>query len=366
MLIYKFIFTMVAAALGFGPAMVMPQFNPKAPAPKVDVSAPAPEYKLAVKGDRLSRINDATADPFDNRPGTRDGVSVLRAAQDGRGENDAHRLRRRHLSIARPADDDLFDFEGLAIAGDRGPPRETRAVLVTFNQNLLDGQLQGLTASLIKARRKLRDLQQQLRRWRQRKVKGKAPALESVRKQVQAICSGQFVKLILKAEVCTVRKDLDLTYSTGQAALDRLCRVQLGKTILFTDNADWLDEDIVLAYRSQYHIENAFRQMKNPHFLGWSPMYHWTDSKIQVHAFYCVLALLLTSLLQRELARQGELLSVNRILEELGGIQQTLIVYPRRQGQRQHSTATCLTRMSPLQSRLFSLLDLKRYAPPSR
>ena len=241
-----------------------------------------------------------------------------------------------------------------------------RTVLVTFNQNLFDGQLQGLTISLNKARRKLRDLQQQLKRWREGKVKGKAPALEPVRKQVQAICSGQFVKLILKAEVGAVGKGLELTYSTDQAALDRLCRVQLGKTILFTDNADWSDEDIVCAYRSQHHIENAFRQMKNPHFLGWSPMFHWTDSKIQVHAFYCVLALLLTSLLQRELARQGEPLSVNRILEELGGIQETLVVYPRRQGQRKHSTATCLTAMSPLQSRLFSLLDLKRYVPSSR
>ena len=241
----------------------------------------------------------------------------------------------------------------------------THTVLVTFNQNLLDGQLQGLTASLNKARRKLRDLQQQLKRWREGKVKGKAPALESVRKQVQTICSAQFVKLILKAEVCAVRKGLELTYSTDRAALDRLCQVQFGKTILFTDNADWSDEDIVLAYRSQHHIENAFRQMKNPHFLGWSPMYHWTDSKIQVHAFYCVLALLLTSLLQRELSGLGEPLSVNRILEELGGIQETLIVYPRRQGQRKFVTATCLTAMSPLQKRLFSLLDLQRFAPPS-
>jgi hypothetical protein len=65
-------------------------------------------------------------------------------------------------------------------------------------------------------------------------------------------------------------------------------------------------------------------------------------------------------------SRKGEALSVNRILEELGGIQETLIVYPRRQGQRKHTTATCLTRMSPLQSRLFSLLDLQRYARPSR
>src|ERR1700684_1310961 len=84
--------------------------------------------------------------------------------------------------------------------------------------------------------------------------------------------------------------------------------------------------------------------MKDPHFLSWEPMFHWTDSKIRVHAFYCVLALLLTSLLQRELAQKGEELSTNRILEELGSIRETLIVYPRRQGQRQSPTVTCLTR----------------------
>src|ERR1035438_913309 len=62
-------------------------------------------------------------------------------------------------------------------------------------------------------------------------------------------------------------------------------------------------------------------------------------------------------LLQRELARQGELLSINRMLEELGGIRETLVVYPRRPGQRQFPTATCLTHMNPIQQRLFSLLD---------
>ncbi|MFN0103332.1 MAG: hypothetical protein ACKV2U_14735 [Bryobacteraceae bacterium] len=95
-------------------------------------------------------------------------------------------------------------------------------------------------------------------------------------------------------------------------------------------------------------------------------MFHWTDSKIQVHAFYCVLALLLTSLLQRELARQGESLSINRILEELGGIRETLIVYPRRQGQRKCPTAICLTSMNAMQQRLFSLLNLQQSSPASR
>lgn len=92
-------------------------------------------------------------------------------------------------------------------------------------------------------------------------------------------------------------------------------------------------------------------------------MFHWTDSKIRVHPFYCVLALLPSSVLQRELARQGEELSINRMLEELVGIHETLVIYPRRQGQRRSPTASCLTRMNPLQHRLFSLLELQRYAP---
>jgi len=239
-------------------------------------------------------------------------------------------------------------------------------VVVTFNPKLYDGQLQGLTHNLGKARRQLRELQHQLRRWREGKLRGKAPALEGTRKKIRSICSAQYLKGILKVDLRQVRQGLKLTYHTDQAVLDRLCRRQLGKTILFTDNHDWSDEEIVLAYRSQSHVEDAFKQMKHPHFLGWSPMFHWTDSKIRVHAFYCVLALLLTSLLERELAREGLELSIPRMLEELGGIRETLVVYPRRRGQRKHPTATCLSRMSSLQRRLHSLLGLERYSPAAR
>jgi transposase len=239
-------------------------------------------------------------------------------------------------------------------------------IVVTFNPKLYDGQLQGLTHNLEKARRQLREIQHRLRRWREGKLRGKAPTLEGTRKQVRSICSAQYLKGILLDELREVPEGLELTFRTDQAALNRLCRNQLGKTILFTDNHDWSDEEIVLAYRSQSRVEDAFKQMKHPHFLGWSPMFHWTDSKIRVHAFYCVLALLLTSLLQRELAHQGLELSIPRMLKELGGIRETLVVYPRRRGQHKHPTATCLSRMSSLQRQLYSLLGLDRYLPPAR
>ena len=117
----------------------------------------------------------------------------------------------------------------------------------------------------------------------------------------------------------------------------------------------------MLGYRAQHHIESAFRDMKNPHFLGWSPMFHWTDSKIRVHAFYCVLALTLTSLLQRALHSQGIDLSLTRMMELLGGIQEVLLLYPRQQGEKHPRTATCLSERDAEQEKLLEVLNLKRY-----
>ena len=153
-------------------------------------------------------------------------------------------------------------------------------IVITYNENLLEGQLQGINASLTKARRKLAELQASLRRRREGRLKqGQPPTAESVRKHVEQILSGQFLKALIHFEV-TPGKVPILSYRTNTAALARLMRTHLGKTILFTDNADWSNEEIVLGYRAQHHIESAFRDMKNPCFLSWSPMFHWTDSKI--------------------------------------------------------------------------------------
>jgi transposase len=219
---------------------------------------------------------------------------------------------------------------------------QERTVVVTYNEHLLEGQMQGITASLQKARRKLHELQQSLRRRQAGKIKGgKKPSPQSVTRQVEQILSGQFLKKLLRCQVEAGAVPA-LNYRTDTAALARLMRTQLGKTILFTDNEDWTDEEIVLGYRAQHHIESAFRDMKNPRFLGWSPMFHWTDSKIRVHAFYCVLALTLTSLLQRTLHQKGHALSLARMLELLGSIQEVLLIYPKAVGEKKPRTVTCL------------------------
>src|SRR5580765_995886 len=238
---------------------------------------------------------------------------------------------------------------------------QQRTVVVTYNEHLLEGQMQGINANLHKARRKLHDLQHSLRGRQAGRIKGgKKPTLQSVTRQVEQILGGQFLKKLLRFKVEDGPVPA-LSYHTDTAALGRLMRTQLGKTILFTDNHAWTNEEIVLGYRAQHHIESAFRDMKDPHFLGWSPMFHWTDSKIRVHAFYCVLALTLTSLLQRTLHQKGHDLSMARMLELLRGIQEILLIYPKAVGEKKPRTAVCLSTMEEPERQLFDQLNLSRY-----
>ena len=275
-----------------------------------------------------------------------------------------------HADLLAIAADQFHELPGQRLAGCTAHRTrkkvfgQERTILITYNENLLEGQMQGIEASLSKARRKLAFLQANLRRRREGRLKtGHAPTAESVRKQAEQICSGQFLKTLIVWDVAQGKVPA-LTYRTDTAALARLVRTHLGKTILFTDNDDWTDEEIVLGYRSQERIESAFRDMKNPHFLGWSPMFHWTDPMIRVHAFYCVLALTLTSLLQRTLHQRGLDLSLARMMELLGEIQELLLLYPLEPGQKQPRTATCMTEMDMEHERIFQALDLGRYQRP--
>ena len=72
---------------------------------------------------------------------------------------------------------------------------------------------------------------------------------------------------------------------------------------------------------------NAFKQMKDTKYLTFRPIRHFTDSQIRVHAFYCVLALLLTSLMNKELELMGHKMSIHRMLDMFQKAQQVVSVF---------------------------------------
>ncbi len=67
-----------------------------------------------------------------------------------------------------------------------------------------------------------------------------------------------------------------------------------------TDRHNWSTVDIIKAYHGQSMIEHTFKNLKNPYHLALRPQYHWTDQKIKVHFFICVLGYLLAAIVWRE------------------------------------------------------------------
>ncbi len=134
-----------------------------------------------------------------------------------------------------------------------------------------------------------------------------------------------------------------------------------GKRILFTDHDHWPAVDVIAAYRSQSTVENDFRQMKDPRIVSFSPMFHWTDHKIRVHVFYCVLALAVARLMTREATNAGTPMSVRELLATLAGIQETVLLYPSTGGRPK--ARRMLTDMNTAQHQLYDLFDLAAYAP---
>jgi hypothetical protein len=72
-----------------------------------------------------------------------------------------------------------------------------------------------------------------------------------------------------------------------------------GLRVLITDHSEWNTAQIIEAYRGQSKAGSAFRDLKDPRMLGTRPQFHWTDQKLHVHAFLCVTAYLLVTLLHR-------------------------------------------------------------------
>jgi len=231
-----------------------------------------------------------------------------------------------------------------------------RLIVVTYNPELFFAQSATILREIRKRTAKLKELQAQLAH---PPAKGKRPTVESVQKRFHEILSGRHMKDLFDVTVTEQDGRPRLHYRVDQAAWNRLQNTLLGKNILFTDQESWGDEDIVRAYRGQFHVEDAFKTMKNPHFVSWRPLGHWTDQKIRVHAFYCVLALLLSSLLRRTLAQKQVHLSIPKMLTELSQIKEVALFY---RGPKSHTEPVIsYSQMSPLQQQLVQALSLQRF-----
>lgn len=134
--------------------------------------------------------------------------------------------------------------------------------------------------------------------------------------------------------------------------------------MLITGHDDWPVAEVIAAYRSQSEAESSFRQMKDPHVVSFSPMFHWTEHNIRVHTFTCVLALQIAHLMRLKADRAGLHLSVRQLLNQLAGIGETVLIYPSTGGRPK--ARRMLTETTDLQDQLATIFQLDRFAPTVR
>jgi transposase len=232
----------------------------------------------------------------------------------------------------------------------------TRRAIVTHSPSFHAAQVRGFEQTLAKARGRLAGLQARLARGNTRKD-GAAIGAE-IDRILEPRWLDRVITVTLTGDTPATRR---LTWTTDPRARGRLEDEIFGKRILFTNRDHWSVAEVVAAYRSQPDVEASFRQLKDPHVVSFSPMHHFTDHKIRVHTFTCVLALQVAHLMRRHAARAGLEMSVRRLLASLAGIEETVLLYQGDSGRPR--ARRMITDLDPTQQRLFDLFGLDCYAP---
>jgi len=233
-----------------------------------------------------------------------------------------------------------------------------RRLVCCHSDGLHQKQSRGFDQTLAKATRQLGEVQARLARGKTRKAR------EKVEAEVAAILAPRWVSRVVATTLSGEQPtELPLSFRTDEKARAALEEELFGKRILFTDKTpeEASTATIVAEYRSQESVEGDFRQMKDPKVVSFSPMFHFTDSKIRVHVFYCVLALMVARLMVREADRAGMHMSARELLSTLAGIEETVLLYQGERGRPR--TRRMLTEIDATQQRLYDLFGLGTYAP---
>ena len=191
---------------------------------------------------------------------------------------------------------------------------QQREIVVVHSPKLHAGQVRGLGQAMTRATAEIKQLDSRCARL----------SLETVRQRMSKICGRQYLRALLKYEVTADEAGGSrLRVWCSRDEYQRLDQRYFGLRVLITDRAEWSTGEIVA----------AFGDLKNPGMLAIRPQFHWTDQKLRVHVFVCVMAYLLVTLLHRRAVQRAAFVgSAQRLLAELGAIRCCRIGANREEG----------------------------------
>lgn len=256
----------------------------------------------------------------------------------------------------RPADDLLSlgsGQPGVRAAAERLVVHgEEYLCVVKYSAPFASEQLHSLTTTLSKALQSMRRLSVELGKPRSRFTEA------GIRNKIARWLSGAFVSELVRYQLEQRDGRWHLQFDFDHAAFERLLARRLGRTTLLTNRLDWSAEQVVAAYSGQQQIERVFRGLKDGDWLGWGPMHHWTDDKIRIHAFYCMLGVSLLQYIYGKAQAAWAGISMEQLLEELRQIQQFVLLYPPQGEKGPNRVATLLSKQTLAQQSLAEELGL--------
>lgn len=219
-------------------------------------------------------------------------------------------------------------------------------MVVYISEKLLKGQIRGIEQQINKLFDKLSELKATIEVPTKR---GKKRTQEGLQKKISSMVGHLSSKDIVCWELNHVEKDaFDLQYWIDEKQFNVLKERWLGRRILITNRHEWTTEEVILAYWGQSNVESAFRRIKNPFHLAMRPQYHWTDQKIEVHGFVCLIAFLMTMIAYKRARQAGFQGSPHTLLEKLSAIRlATFIESPPEKTKGRYKAKHCLEELDP-------------------
>jgi len=233
-----------------------------------------------------------------------------------------------------------------------------RLCVLKYSVPFLSEQIHSLSTSLAKVTQSLRHLSIELTK----------PGCGLKEKHIHTkisrwLSSAQFLDGLIHYELKQEGSRWKLQFDIDTAAFNQLMAQRLGRTVLMTNRMDWTAEQVVAGYGGQQQVEKVFRGLKEGNWLNWGPIYHWTDSKIRVHAFYCMLGISLLNYLHAQIQNVCPQITIEQLKDELQDITQYVLLYPPQGEKGPYRTATIQSKLTLTQTLLAQAIGLDALAP---
>ena len=229
---------------------------------------------------------------------------------------------------------------------------EERDAVLTFSRDLFTGQLREMDHNIEKTITELLEISNKLEN-----IKSKIDrSRESIEQKIKKILNKNYMNDVFEVKIIGDSTAESISWNIDSQRKSEIVNRIFGKKLLITDRSDWSIQEILKTYSDQYIVEKLFRDTKNPHHFSIRPQYHWTDAKIRVNIFCCLLGLVMTSLLRKEMASHQIAIENSPLIDELSKIRECWIFSKTKKNKSGYKIEKKIERLNDEQEALWRVI----------